>query len=88
MTGFFKDASGLKSETDVLEHLGDTFMFADHLAQQSGATPAGTRLFVGGLSMNPIRNQPEVGDEVLVVFENGPKNTHPDFLWAPHDWVI
>jgi hypothetical protein len=86
MSGFSKE---VRAETDVLERFGDTFMFAEHLAQQDGPTPAGTRLFVGGLSMDSSRHGPEVGDEVLVVFENGPKNTHPDFLWAPlHDWVI
>jgi hypothetical protein len=68
---------GLKGKDET----GDTFMFAEAVVD-TDVTPAGTRLFVGNLSMNSSEQKPETGDEVLVGFEHG-QEAHPDFLWAP-----
>ena len=88
MPAFFKEATGFKSEVDVIEGPSNTFLFGENHALAGGGVPSGHRLFVGGLSMNASDHHPEVGDEVLVVFEHGERaGTHPDFLWAP-SWIL
>ena len=88
MPAFFKEVTGFKSEAETIEGTSNTFLFAEKYALEHGSTPSGTRLFVGGLSMDTSNYGPEVDDEVLVVFEHGQRaGTHPDFLWAP-DWIL
>ena len=87
----FSELTGIRTEIQPLEAkdgTSNTLMFAEQYAAQGGETPAGTRLFVGNLTMNASDYGPEVEDQVLVSFEHGQvKDTHPDFLWAP-DWIL
>jgi hypothetical protein len=88
MPVFFKEATGFKSEVDVIESTSNTFVFGEpYTLEGGGGVPSGHRLYVGGLSMN-ANDQPEGGDEVLVLFEHGDRGgTHPDFLWVP-SWIL
>jgi hypothetical protein len=81
----FKTVDGLKNEADVTDGTSNIF---DKYTTEGGGLPGGTRLFVGGLTMD-TPSSPEVDDQVLVVFEHGDhsKNQHPDFLWAP-TWIV
>lgn len=87
----FSELAGIRTEIDVIEAkdgTSNTLMLAEQYAAEGGAAPAGTRLFVGNLTMNASDYGPEVEDQVLVSFEYGEgKDTHPDFLWAP-DWIL
>jgi hypothetical protein len=88
MPAFFKDVTGFKSEAGMIEGTSNTFLFAEQYAAAGGQAPSGTRLFVGGLSLDSSTNAPEAGDEVLVVFEHGERGgTHADVSWAP-DWIL
>jgi hypothetical protein len=90
MVASFSELQGITTEVKPIEAkdgTSNTLMFAEQYAAQGGETPAGTRLFVGNLSMNASNYGPEVGDQVLVSFEHGQgKDTHPE-LWAP-DWIL
>ena len=85
---WYAKLQGIKGSTKGEDDgTSDTFLFAEKFAVDTDQTPAGTRLFVGNLSMNVSDPAPEKGDEVLVVFENG-HGTHPDFLWAPDGGLL
>lgn len=73
---------GVDGSAKATDGTSDTFVFAEKYTLDVGASPSGTRLFVGNLTMNSSDYGPEIGDEVLVVFEHS-QETHPDFLWAP-----
>ena len=85
----FRTVDGFQAEFETPDFsTSNTFSFAEKYALQGDQTPSGTRLFVGGLSMNARDYGPVADDEVLVGFEHGERaGTHPDFLWAP-DWIL
>jgi hypothetical protein len=87
----FSELQGITTEiepVEVTDGTSNTIMFAEKYAAEGGGTPAGTRLFVGNLTIHSSTYGPAIGDEVLVGFEFGQsKDAHPDFLWAP-DWIL
>jgi hypothetical protein len=91
MMAIFSELQGITTEiepVEITDGTSTTLMFAERYAADGGGTPAGTRLFVGNLTLDSSAYGPAVGDEVLVGFEFGQsKDAHPDFLWAP-DWIL
>ncbi len=45
----------------------DTFMFAEQFAVDTDQTPAGTRLYVGNLSMNASEDDSKADDQIIII---------------------
>lgn len=83
---WFAKFDGVDGGPKVTDGTSNTLMVAERYAIDE--TPAGTRLFVGNLSIDSVDFVPGKGDEVLVAFEHGDVQHDVDgrdfLLWQRH----